>query len=244
MYGWRARIGAMIPTNNTVIEPEFMCLAPKGVTFHVTRMVSSRTGRGSVEGLLNLVKNVDRAAEELAITGVQAVLYGCLSTSFAVTDWEEQFPQKVAAWSEAPAITAFAATCEALRSQKISRVAVLCPYGPELQQKAFPAFSRAGFTVTTLTSLNVVGLQAVCDMASESVYRAAMQMELGDAQALCILATDLPTVPVLAALEQDLGLPVVSSNQALFWAALGLLGLSSRELRCGRLFQQAYMEAT
>ena len=67
MYGWRARIGAMIPTNNTVIEPEIAAMAPEGVTFHVTRMVSSRTGRGSVEGLLNLVKSVDRAAEELAL---------------------------------------------------------------------------------------------------------------------------------------------------------------------------------
>ena len=31
MYGWRARIGLVIPANNTVIEPEFARMVPDGV---------------------------------------------------------------------------------------------------------------------------------------------------------------------------------------------------------------------
>jgi maleate cis-trans isomerase len=230
----------MIPTNNTVIEPEISALAPNGVTFHVTRMVSSRTGQGSVEGLFNLVNSVDRAAEELSITGVEAVVYGCLSTSFAVADWEEEFPRKVARWTSVPAITAFGATCAALHRQEVSKVALLCPYGSELQEKAFPAFSRAGFEIVTLTSLDVTGLRDVCNVSPELVYRTARQMNIKNADALCILATDLPTVPVLPVLEQDLNLPVVSTNQALLWAALGLLRLPTREVLCGGIFQKAY----
>ncbi len=80
----RARVGVLLPTNNTVLEPEMASIAPKGVTFHATRMVSSRSGHRSVEGLKNLVTNVDRAAEELSITGVNATAYGCLSTSFVI----------------------------------------------------------------------------------------------------------------------------------------------------------------
>src|SRR5690625_5302907 len=95
MYGWRSKIGILTPTNNTIIEPESASLAPQGVTFHSTRMVSSRKGHGSVEGLKNLVTNVDRAAEELSITGVDAMIYACLSTSFAVENWEDEFTKKV-----------------------------------------------------------------------------------------------------------------------------------------------------
>ena len=110
MFGWRAKIGMMIPTNNTVIEPEMAYFAPDGVTFHATRMVSSRTGTASIEGLHNLVSCVDRASEELSITGVDSVLYGCLSTSFAVEGWDQQFQEKTAAWMPTPAITALEAT--------------------------------------------------------------------------------------------------------------------------------------
>ena len=36
--GWRARLGVIIPTVNTVAEPEFHAMAPDGVTSHFTRM--------------------------------------------------------------------------------------------------------------------------------------------------------------------------------------------------------------
>ncbi len=32
MYGWRGRIGLMVPTGNSVMEPEFQRMAPDGVT--------------------------------------------------------------------------------------------------------------------------------------------------------------------------------------------------------------------
>lgn len=115
MYGWRARVGVLLPTNNTVLEPEMASVAPEGVTFHTTRMVSSRSGHGSVEGLRNLVTNVDRAAEELSIAGVNVVAYGCLSTSFVVEGWQEKLEQKVSCWTPVPVITAFTATVNALK---------------------------------------------------------------------------------------------------------------------------------
>ena len=40
-YGWRARVGILLPSNNTVLEPEMASVVPEGVTFHATRMVSS-----------------------------------------------------------------------------------------------------------------------------------------------------------------------------------------------------------
>lgn len=236
MFGWRAKIGMMIPTNNTIIEPEMAYLAPEGVTFHATRMVSSRTGTASIEGLHNLVSCVDRAAEELSITGVDALLYGCLSTSFAVEGWDEQFPQKTAAWTPVPAITALEAVCLAVKSCGASQAAVLCPYGEALQQLAGQAFARHGIRIQTLKSIDVTGLRAVCAVPERDVYRAARAMDRSGAPLLCILATDLATAAIIPAMERDFGIPVVTANQALCWAALQLAGVHEPSERGGSLF--------
>lgn len=240
MYGWRGRIGMLIPTNNTVIEPEMAYFAPPGVTFHATRMVSSRTGNASIEGLHNLVSCVDRAAEELSITGVEALLYGCLSTSFAVEDWDTQFGVKTGAWTEAPAITALSATCRGVKALGHKEVAVLCPYGPELQALAAQAFSRHGLTVTNLSSINVTGLRAVCNVPEQDVYRAAKAMDRKGAGILCILATDLRTAALIDTLEADMGIPVVSTNQALAWASLALAGIHADAAGRGYLFSRPF----
>jgi maleate isomerase len=39
MYGWRARIGLLIPSVNATVEPEFNRFLPEGVSVHVARMV-------------------------------------------------------------------------------------------------------------------------------------------------------------------------------------------------------------
>ena len=39
MHGWRARIGLIVPSPNTVAETEFWRMAPEGVTIHTTRML-------------------------------------------------------------------------------------------------------------------------------------------------------------------------------------------------------------
>ncbi len=240
MYGWRARIGVLIPTNNTVIEPEFGMWSAEGVTFHFTRMISSRSGHGSIEGLRHLVTNVDRAVEELSITGVQMMLYGCLSTSLAIPGWEKSFLEKVKKWSSIPAQTAFGATCAGLKAFSAEKIAILCPYGEELQRLAREAFSKHGFNVKALTSLNITGLRSVCNVAPEKVYTAAVEMEKGDAEALCILATDLPTFPVLKKIEEDSGLPVISSNQALLWAAESVTKTVKKNTEYGSLFVKRY----
>jgi len=240
MFGWRAKIGMMIPTNNTVIEPEMAYLAPEGVTFHATRMVSSRTGTASIEGLHNLVSCVDRASEELSITGVDSVLYGCLSTSFAVEGWDDQYPEKTGVWMSTPAITALEATCLAIKSYGITDVAVLCPYGEALQKLAAGAFARHGLNVKTLESINVTGLRAVCSVPERDVYQAAKKMDKAGAPLLCILATDLSTATIINELEHDLGMPVVSTNQALCWASLHLAGVHESTPQGGSLFTHEF----
>jgi maleate cis-trans isomerase len=53
--------------------------------------------------------------------------------------------------------------------------------------------------------------------------------------AVCLLATDMQTFPIIEPLEREIGLPVVTSNQALLWASLRALGLGEAIGGLGKL---------
>ena len=57
MYGWRARIGLIIPANNVVIEPEFYKMMPEGVCVFSARIMGS-SGISNARGFQNLMKNL------------------------------------------------------------------------------------------------------------------------------------------------------------------------------------------
>ena len=56
--------------------------------------------------------------------------------------------------------------------------------------------------------------------------------------ACLVTCTDFPTLPLHANLEQTLGVPVVTSNQATLWATLRRAGITDRIGELGQLFER------
>jgi maleate isomerase len=220
MFGWRARLGLMIPTNNTVIEPELALLTPSGVALYTTRMISSRSGYASVSGLQHIVSNVERATEELSITGVNAFLYGCLSTSFVHPDWEASYASHIRKRSKSPAITAMSATISAIRSFNTDDIALLCSYESEMLRLGLNRFAADKINVVSVHSLGISNFSTLSNITNIDIYRSARSMDLKEAKMLCILATDIPSVKIINTLEKDLVIPVISTNQSLLWNVL------------------------
>jgi maleate cis-trans isomerase len=75
----------------------------------------------------------------------------------------------------------------------------------------------------------------------EAVYRAARDLFVKDgrrADAIWITPAARPTLGVIELLEQDLGISVISSAQALIWAGLRSAGVSDDIEGYGRLFRR------
>lgn len=220
--GWRARIGLVVPANNTVIEPEINAQRRPGISYHVARVIGAKRGSSSVESLRRIVDGVAPALESLAIAGVDGVVYACLSTSLANPGWEEHFSELARDAVGVPAVTAYAATLAAMRSCGDRRWLIVSPFGHDVQQLVHAAFTRDGIDVVDTRSLDVPGLQEVCRVPPTRVYRfvrGAVEA-CGDAvDAVAVLATDLQTASVYDALTVDLGRDVVTTNRAIEDAA-------------------------
>ncbi len=224
MYGWRARIGLIMPANNTVMEPELYRIAPAGISLHFARLMVS--GAFTTQTLVEMEKNAWRGVEELAAGGVDVLAYACLSTSLAKgIGWSETLIADIGKRTGHPATTAATATLDALKELGVKRVAVGTPYPHNINQLVKPFFESYGVAVVSSMNLNIEGLQEVCKQPPQVAYRLGRAVDTSEAEAICILATDFRTIEAIQPLEDDLGKPVVTTNQAVLWKTLRLAGV-------------------
>ena len=69
-FGWRAKIGLLVPSPNWVVETWFNNVAPHGVAFHVSRMTLVKISPDAVD---DMMKEGLRAVREVASAKVDLI---------------------------------------------------------------------------------------------------------------------------------------------------------------------------
>jgi maleate isomerase len=241
MLGWRGMVGLIVPSNNNVVMPEFYSALPEGVTAYETRMRVS--GDLTFEVVRKMIDDAGLAAELLRQTGVDFICYCCMgSTIIKGWDWERQILGKLADHAPKGIASANSALRDALISLGARRVALVTPY-PETLNALIPDFFAAGgFEVKAIAGMPTLDVAEVRWLSPDRVYRTARSLEVKDVDAVCLLATDMQTFPIIEALERDLGVPVLTSNQALIWASLRALGVEQPVEGLGELLRRPRAE--
>lgn len=237
IYGWRARIGLLYPFAGWVMEPEFYRMAPPGVTTLTARVTLVAA---TMEGLADMAQSpeVERCTEGLATAPVQVICFGGTSASFLYgPDWDMRLRARMAKASDGiPVTTTSTASVRALRAFGVHRIVFVGPYLDDVTERGRQFFEASGFKVLNAVGMGLDHDRTIGRVTLEEVYHLARRSDHPDAEAVFISCTGLKTIGVLAALEQDLGKPVVSANQASFWDCLRLAGIPDRLTGYGRLF--------
>ena len=79
----RAKLGLIVPPNNTVNEAEWQSALPSGVSLHATRMRLNPLAR-SAEEMAVLRADLRDAAALVAEAGVDVVAFGCTAPSLSM----------------------------------------------------------------------------------------------------------------------------------------------------------------
>jgi maleate isomerase len=237
MLGTRGMLGLIVPSNNSVVLPEFYSVLPPGVTAYETRMRVA--GMLTLEAVRKMVDDARAAAELLRQTGVDFICYCCMaSTIVEGWQWEQLLLESFVANAPKGIASANSALKDALTEFGAKRLALVTPYPQSLNTLLPEFFAAGGFEVKTVASIPVDEVTAVRALAPERIGATARALDLQDVDALCLLATDMHTFGIIDALEQDLGLPVLSSNQALLWAGLRALGVGDPVDGVGQLLRR------
>lgn len=235
VYGRRGRIGAIIPANNSVIEPEWWSSLPEGIALYATRILAR--GDLTADAVRRMEREVDRAVEELAATGVDVVAYCDMVTTFIMEPgWNEAKVAEIARTTGGNVISAWTALRDALSALRVRRLALGTPYPAAIHALVPRFFQAQGYEVVDHATLDILEMRDVPTVSTERLVQFAGGLRTEGADVVVLLATDLPSFRGIPEIERRSGLPVLTSNQAMLWRALRIIRDDTRIDHLGRLF--------
>ncbi len=119
------------------------------------------------------------------------------------------------------------------------RLAILTPYVDEVNAQIASHIENAGKEILKFSSFHIEETEALAALTSEAIYNAALKADHSEADALFISCTAIRAVDVVEQIERELGKPVVTANQAMFWQALRAAGCDSTIKGYGRLLRES-----
>jgi len=237
----RKRIGVMVPSTNTTCEADFNMVVPHGVTVHGQRLWMTNDANGDA-AYQRMNSEIETGARYLATARVDAIAYGCTTGSFYKgPGWDREMLALIEREAGVPAVATTPSVVAALRAVGARRLSVATPY-PDWNNRRLRAYLEAqGFEVLNVDgepTAAASGNQGINDQSPESVVAFATRACRLEADALLCSCTAWRSVEAVDALEQRTGKPVVTSNQATIWMALGAIGVTEPVRGFGRLFER------
>ena len=233
MYGWRGRLGIIVPSVNYVMEPEFNSVLPDGISCHASRVFVGGEKYG-LSSLVDMADNTGRATEELN-TVADVVGYGCTSGSFAKgAGWDKEIIKRMNEKAPGiPATTTSTALINALLTLEVKKISLATPYTEEVTMQMKDFFHDQGFEVVDFRFLSVSKHGGQGDYYPPKAYTLAKDVFNASnkiADAVVISCTNFRTFEIIEPLEKDLGVPVITSNQATLWEMLKMIDINRNEI--------------
>ena len=245
------RIGQIVPSSNTTMETEIPAMLrareailPERFTFHSSRMRMKKVVKEELEAM---DRESDRCAIELSDARVDVLGYACLLAIMSMGHGYHRVSEKrlhertVENGGPAPVVTSAGALVDGLKVLGAKTISIICPYMKPLTQLVVDYIENEGIKVHDFAALEIpdnleVGVhdpERLLDIY-KSVDRTGIDVFVASA---CV---QMPSLPIIDRLEQQVGVPVVSAAVCTTYQMLDRLGLKRQIPQAGALLSGRY----
>jgi maleate isomerase len=245
------RIGQIVPSSNTTMETEIPALfhareriAPEQFTFHSSRM---RMKKVTKEELAAMDADSDRCALELSDARVDVLGYACLVAIMSMGNGyhrvsEERLHQRTVANSApAPVVTSAGALIEGIKVLGAKTISFVCPYMEPLAKLVVDYIEAEGIKVKDRVALCVPDNLAVGVLDPLQLVEIYKRLDLAGVDALVLSAcVQMPSLAAVPIVEQQVGIPVISSSICTTYSMLKRLDLATEIPDAGTLLSGRY----
>ena len=245
------RIGQIVPSSNTTMETEIPAMLlsrqtvrPERFTFHSSRMRMKKVVKAELEAM---DRDSDRCALELSDARVDVLGYACLVAIMSMglgyhrTSQDRLHACTVDNQAPAPVVSSAGALVDGLKALGARRIVVVCPYLKPLTQLVVDYLAAEGFEVVDHLALEIPDNLEVGRHDPQRLQGILRDLRWQGADAIVLSAcVQMPSLPVIAAVEAEVGIPVVSAAVCTTWAMLKRLGLETVVPDAGTLLSGKY----
>ena len=208
------RIGLIVPSSNTVMEPDFhRHLSHAGLVSTARIFLESVTREAEIR---MLEEDLPKAAELIRTTAPDVVVFGCTSAgSLGSSAHDQAIGERIERLSGARAITVLQAVVSQLRNIGPRKLAVFTPYIEDLTRSVASSVAEAGFPPIKAAGMGIQVNLDIGRVTPEAIV-AFVETQITGSSPDCIFlsCTNWRAIEAIEPLHKKLGIPVVSSNQA------------------------------
>jgi maleate isomerase len=230
------RIGLIIPSSNQLTEPEYHRYLPDGVLAHFARL--RMTGANRLP-LPDLLPHISDAAMALADAKCDVIAFHCTAIALdAGPTGEPKIVSTISGATGTPATATAAAIIAALRALGAKRIGLVTPYDESNAEKERRYFEAAALNIVTSRHFDLARRGMLASTPPEFWIDAARSVaaEPTRPEAVVFSGANVRCMEAIGAFEEILGVPAITSNQAVMWDGLRTLGIRTSDPRLGRLF--------
>jgi maleate isomerase len=242
--GYRLKIGIIVPSTNTTVQPETDAMRPSGVTNHIARIHIPDlplTNDTEFEQMVEAIgPDLFGAVDRVMTCQPQRLVMGMsIPTFWGGRVGAEDLLARLSKRAGVPVTIGSMACVDALRRyERVRTIGILTPYQPVGDAHVQRVFEDSGYAVAAMHSLKQPSEVQIAH-ASEARIREALQtLASSGVDAIVQAGTDLAVADLAEDAERSLGLPVIAINTATYWSALRRSGIEDRCAGFGSLFAE------
>jgi len=236
MYDWRARIGLIVASTNTVAEMEIRKMLPEGVEIFSARYLKPNY-QNEIErenfymDLNNIRPLLIKAAKEISSIKPDLIVWPCtLGSLLGGEGTDLKVAQMIKQETGYETITTTTAVIEYIKYLNLKNMIMITPY-PDLHtriEKDYIEKRIKNFSINHYYSNSVFKKYDHNQLTSKLIYKIIKSLALhhNDYDGLFISCTDFPTLEIIKYLKNDLKCKVITSNLATVWFILQKIKVS------------------
>ena len=231
---WRAKLGFVLMSTDLAAEVDFFDMVPDDVAVHITRLKTDDYTTNET-----LAKHIefmaDAASRIQPDTKPNVISYSCTSGSIVIgEDRVKEEIKKGAPYAiPMPLVTG---VIDALRELQIKKLVVGTPYLDEINTKEADFLYNKGFSILNIQGLNLTKGIEFGTVTPDYWIKFAEEINEKSADAIFLSCGGIRSTEVIDQIEQKIGKPVITSNQAQMWSCLRRAGVEDKILGFGELF--------
>jgi maleate isomerase len=244
VLGYRRLFGALGPSTNTTVQPDFDDLRPPGVTNHYSRiftpnakalndeaaMAATQVIAGNV---IDAVRSVMTCEPDYLVMGMSAI------TFFGGGTGADEFQRKIERESGVGVSIGSHSCTAALKAYGgVKRISFFSPYYPISNAEVRRYFTDMGFEVKKDIPLRALSWTGIAQIPERRVLDTIRELDGPDVDAIVQVGTNLSAIRAAAAAERWLNKPVIAINTATYWHALRANGIGDRVDGFGALMER------